>query len=104
MQENKSVKSKVGSSDQTRHDDTPLVGVAHTIGTTLGTAAAKAEAAAKEIGTIAQDVSMTALEATRGIYERAQKRLRPGATSGSTGARKPKPNKKKSGKSTGRSK
>jgi hypothetical protein len=104
MQKKKSAKSKTGPLTQAQHDDAPLFGVAHTIGSTLGAAAVKAGDAAKEIGTIAQDVGRTALAATRRIYKSAQKGLRRRATSGHAGARKLKPPKRASGRSTRRGK
>lgn len=103
MQKKKRAKRETGVPAQARHDDTSLAGVAHTIGTTLGAAAAKAGDAAKEIGTIAQDVGRTALAATRRIYKRAQKSLGPRAASGHAGARKPRGIKKSSGQGAKRS-
>ena len=104
MQKKKRAKSETSLPAQAHHDDASLAGVARTIGTTLGAAAAKAGDAAKEIGTIAQDVGRTALAATRKIYKRAQKSLRPRAAGGHAGARKPKPTKQSSGKGAKRSK
>ncbi len=81
-----------------------LVGVARTIGSTLGTAAAKAEDAAKEIETFTHAVRKSTLATTRKIYKRARKSLRAGAASWKSVPKKRKAPKKRSRKSSGRGK
>src|SRR5690348_13358106 len=75
-----------------------LVDVARTIGSTLGTAAAKAEDAAQEIETFSRAVSKRTAAATRKLYKRAKKSFRAGAASWKSMARKRKAPKKRTGK------
>lgn len=64
----KSVKSKAG-----KNDETSLVGVARTIGSTLGTVAATAGGAAKDLETFTKSVKKRTLGTTRKLYKRVQK-------------------------------
>ena len=86
------------------HSDTPLVGAARSFGSTLGTAASKAESAAKDIEVFTQSVGKDAASATNKIYKRAKKGIRAGAAAWKAGARKRKASKTRARKSAGRRK
>jgi len=85
-------------------DDPTLVDVARTIGSTLGTAAVKAEDAAKEIETFSRAVSKSTAAATRKFYKRAKKSLRAGAAKWKSITKKRKASKKRAGKKAGKGK
>jgi len=78
--------------------DPTLTDVARTIGSTLGTAAAKAEDAAREIETFSRAVSKRTAAATRKFYKRAKKSLRAGTASWKSKAKKRKVQKKRPAK------
>ena len=86
------------------HSDTPLVGAARSIGSTLGTVAAKAESTAKDIEVFTQSVSKDAASTTNKIYKRAKKGVRAGAAAWKAGAKKRKATKARARKSSGRRK
>ena len=78
----------------------PVVDVARLIGSSLGTAAAKTENVAKEIGTLAQAVGERTAATSRTIYKHAAKSLRAAARSKpkkrASPKRKPRKTKKRS--------
>jgi tRNA A-37 threonylcarbamoyl transferase component Bud32 len=86
------------------HADTPLVGAARSIGSTLGTVAAKAEETAKDIEVFTQSVRKDAASTTNKIYKRAKKGIRVGAATWKAGAKKRKASKTRARKSSGRRK
>jgi tRNA A-37 threonylcarbamoyl transferase component Bud32 len=100
----KGTKTVAAPAESAAQNDVTLVGVARSIGETLGTAAAKAEDAARDIETFSKAVRKSTLAKTRKLYKQAQKSLRAGATSWKSAAKKRKPVQKRSGKSTGRHK
>jgi len=92
------------SSGEAGQGDTPLVGAARSFGSTLGTVAAKAEGAAKDIEDFTKTVRKNAATTTNKIYKRAKKSVRAGAATWKAGARKRKASKTRARKSSGRRK
>ncbi|HEV2351509.1 MAG TPA: hypothetical protein VG028_16885 [Terriglobia bacterium] len=80
---------------------TTLVDVARTVGSTLGTAAAKAEGAAKDLEKFSQAVRKSTLATTRKLYKHVKKSLHARAPRPKTSAKKTQAGKKQSGKKSG---
>ena len=97
-------KASAQSTEIAGQGELTLVEVARTIGSTFGTAVAKAEGAAKEIETATQSAAKSTLTVTRKFYKRAKKQLRARAARWKSGAKKSKAVKRKSRKSPGRGK
>ncbi|HLY60381.1 MAG TPA: hypothetical protein VKV95_06405 [Terriglobia bacterium] len=102
MSAKKRTKAIGKSTESPGQGDITLVGVARTVGSTFGTAVARAEGAAKEIETITHSVSKSTLAATQKLYKRAKKKLR--AASWKSTSKKRKASKARSGQSAGRGK
>ncbi len=96
--------SEAHSSVDVGQADNRLVGAARSIGSTLGTVAAKAEGAAKDIGVFTQSVRKNAASTTNKIYKRAKKGVRAGAATWKAVAKKRKASKTRARKSPGRRK
>lgn len=104
MPNKKAKTSEAHSSGKIAQPDTPLVGAARSFGSTLGTVAAKAEVAAKDIGDFTKSVRKNAASTTNKIYKRAKKGVRAGAATWKAVARKRKVSKTRARKSPGRRK
>lgn len=89
------------SSGEIAKSDTPLVSAARSFGSTLGTVAAKAEVAAKDMGDFTKSVRKNAATTTNKIYKRAKKSVRAGAATWKAAARKRKATKTRARKSPG---
>lgn len=97
----KRAKTGAGSIESAARAEVTLMGVARTLGTTLGTAAAKAEDAAKELETFSHAVRKSTLATTRKLYKRVKKSLRARTVRRKAGTKKQKSPKKRAGKSGG---
>jgi len=104
MPNNKTKNSEAHSSGEADQADTPLVGAARSIGSTLGTVAAKAEGTAKDLGDFTKSVRKNAATTTNKIYKRAKKSVRAGAATWKAGVRKRKASKTRARKISGRRK
>ena len=104
MPNKKAKTSKGHSSGHVERADTRLVGAARSIGSSLGTVAAKAEGAAKDIEEFTQAVRKNAASKTNKIYKRVKKGVRAGAATWKAGKKKPKASKRVGKKSPGRRK
>lgn len=96
MPSERRTKAVARSSESAGRVDITLVGVARSIGETLGKAAAKAGDAAKEIETFSHAVGKSTMAATRKLYKRAKKKLRARAANRKSGVKKRKASKKRS--------